>query len=590
MKQIYKSKKTLFISVLLALCILLSWGEKYSVRAEESESGRVIKGTDIGRAENVVAINKDTLRLYYYPDLTAGDDYYIAELYDEELEHSVQDADEIEYTDITDANIGKHIIESDIGTNIYIILDNSSSAEKIKDSLVEQCGFLGTNDSIYLFMATDSSETLAQSIGKYNSDNSSDLLNDLEEVCKTSSNESANVYAALCQVADEMKYDNSSYRNISILISDTEAKDSQNLDNVYSSIKNHNLPVYYLSPDNSTDGFEDYKLLAENSGGEIIGVDDIYSELIEGFFYRDFNLGNNALEKTNTYTIDFKNKHRTATIATITCTDETQLTDDNNKIMESVKKNINPADSADSSSSSDSDQNSDKSKDSGKLSDATNSTASDASENDASPSEPEGKNDNGSSLKKILLIAIIAVIAILAVVIVIFVILSRKKKNNPVNGTQNPGVPGGNVNPAVNAVNQNVQMGSNVQMGGGNVYPPNTQMRNSSNNSVSVKPAPQYGLPIMLEIRIKGTVLQQIQTKINGSIIIGRSNICDVMIDNTTVSRQHFAMEYDGESIYIQDLNTKNGTYLNGVKLTHKRRIEKEDKIRVGSLEIIVRW
>ena len=127
-------------------------------------------------------------------------------------------------------------------------------------------------------------------------------------------------------------------------------------------------------------------------------------------------------------------------------------------------------------------------------------------------------------------------------------------------------------------------------MGGGNVYPPNTQMRNSSNNSVSVKPAPQYGLPIMLEIRIKGTVLQQIQTKINGSIIIGRSNICDVMIDNTTVSRQHFAMEYDGESIYIQDLNTKNGTYLNGVKLTHKRRIEKEDKIRVGSLEIIVRW
>lgn len=56
------------------------------------------------------------------------------------------------------------------------------------------------------------------------------------------------------------------------------------------------------------------------------------------------------------------------------------------------------------------------------------------------------------------------------------------------------------------------------------------------------------------------------------------------------MSRQHFAIEYDGESFYIQDLDTTNGTMLNGVKMTHKRRLEKNDRITAGSLDIVVRW
>ena len=56
------------------------------------------------------------------------------------------------------------------------------------------------------------------------------------------------------------------------------------------------------------------------------------------------------------------------------------------------------------------------------------------------------------------------------------------------------------------------------------------------------------------------------------------------------MSRQHFAIEFDGESFYVQDLDTTNGTSLNGIRLKHKRRLEPNDKITAGSLDITVRW
>lgn len=83
---------------------------------------------------------------------------------------------------------------------------------------------------------------------------------------------------------------------------------------------------------------------------------------------------------------------------------------------------------------------------------------------------------------------------------------------------------------------------------------------------------------------------KQIDIRINGSIIVGRSDLCDVFLADECLSRQHFAIEFDGDSFFVQDLDTTNGTMLNGVKLSHKRRIEKNDKITIGSLNIVVRW
>jgi len=109
-------------------------------------------------------------------------------------------------------------------------------------------------------------------------------------------------------------------------------------------------------------------------------------------------------------------------------------------------------------------------------------------------------------------------------------------------------------------------------------------------SNITMAPKARIGVPITLDI-ISGEIHLGTRTEfINRSAIVGRSENCEIRIEDETISRQHFAIEYRDGSFYIQDLETTNGTYLNGVRLTHKRRIVKNDKIKAGALEIIVRW
>lgn len=98
------------------------------------------------------------------------------------------------------------------------------------------------------------------------------------------------------------------------------------------------------------------------------------------------------------------------------------------------------------------------------------------------------------------------------------------------------------------------------------------------------------GKPVTLVMLKEGKIIREQNVKINGSLIVGRADTSDIEVDEPGMSRQHFVIEYDGESFYIQDLDTTNGTKLNGVKITHKRRLEKNDHIKIAGLDIIVRW
>lgn len=100
----------------------------------------------------------------------------------------------------------------------------------------------------------------------------------------------------------------------------------------------------------------------------------------------------------------------------------------------------------------------------------------------------------------------------------------------------------------------------------------------------------EEGEKLTLVLSSKGKSVKTIQANVKGSVIVGRSDLCDIYIDDLAMSRQHFAIEFDGESFYVQDLDTTNGTSLNGIRLKHKRRLEPNDKITAGSLDITVRW
>lgn len=68
-------------------------------------------------------------------------------------------------------------------------------------------------------------------------------------------------------------------------------------------------------------------------------------------------------------------------------------------------------------------------------------------------------------------------------------------------------------------------------------------------------------------------------------VYIGRDPECEVHIPTTTISRQHVRIFCRGEEYHVEDLDSTNGTYINGVKI--KRCVlRNNDQITVGDITI----
>lgn len=67
--------------------------------------------------------------------------------------------------------------------------------------------------------------------------------------------------------------------------------------------------------------------------------------------------------------------------------------------------------------------------------------------------------------------------------------------------------------------------------------------------------------------------------------VIGRADNCDLVLDNQLVSRSHAVIETNGNSVTIRDLQSHNGTYVNGVKV-ERAWLKNGDEIRLGGSQI----
>lgn len=83
---------------------------------------------------------------------------------------------------------------------------------------------------------------------------------------------------------------------------------------------------------------------------------------------------------------------------------------------------------------------------------------------------------------------------------------------------------------------------------------------------------------------------KRITLKVTSSIIVGRSNVCDVFIEDSKMSRQHFAVEYTDGVFMISDLESVNGTFVNGVKVLGRQRLNSGDLIIAGLTKIRIEF
>jgi pSer/pThr/pTyr-binding forkhead associated (FHA) protein len=70
-------------------------------------------------------------------------------------------------------------------------------------------------------------------------------------------------------------------------------------------------------------------------------------------------------------------------------------------------------------------------------------------------------------------------------------------------------------------------------------------------------------------------------------LTIGRDSANDLIIDHPLASRRHARLERDEQGYFVRDLESTNGTYVNGDKVEGARQLHNQDIIWVADVEIV---
>lgn len=70
--------------------------------------------------------------------------------------------------------------------------------------------------------------------------------------------------------------------------------------------------------------------------------------------------------------------------------------------------------------------------------------------------------------------------------------------------------------------------------------------------------------------------------------IIGRSETCDLCLEDPLASRNHAAVSVDGQELRVDDLGSRNGVFVNEERVDKTRRLQHGDRLRIGSQTMIV--
>ncbi len=93
-----------------------------------------------------------------------------------------------------------------------------------------------------------------------------------------------------------------------------------------------------------------------------------------------------------------------------------------------------------------------------------------------------------------------------------------------------------------------------------------------------------------LEVYFNG-VLKHSLSMDSDLIMIGRGKDNDLVIDNMGVSGHHAVLSRKNDVLFIEDLNSTNGTFVNSQKVTGRQRISPQDTIVIGKHSIkLTEW
>ncbi len=87
-----------------------------------------------------------------------------------------------------------------------------------------------------------------------------------------------------------------------------------------------------------------------------------------------------------------------------------------------------------------------------------------------------------------------------------------------------------------------------------------------------------------LVVSLDGVVIKEVQIT-KDKTTLGRRPYNDIVIDNLAVSGEHAVLQMVGSDVFIEDLNSTNGTYING-KAIKKQLLTHNDTVEIGKYKI----
>ncbi len=90
-------------------------------------------------------------------------------------------------------------------------------------------------------------------------------------------------------------------------------------------------------------------------------------------------------------------------------------------------------------------------------------------------------------------------------------------------------------------------------------------------------------MPKMI-VSIDGVVIKEVQLT-KDRTTLGRRPYNDIVIDNLAVSGEHAVVQMTDGQVFLEDLNSTNGTYVNG-KAVKKQLLQDGDSVEVGKYKI----
>ena len=90
-------------------------------------------------------------------------------------------------------------------------------------------------------------------------------------------------------------------------------------------------------------------------------------------------------------------------------------------------------------------------------------------------------------------------------------------------------------------------------------------------------------MPKMI-VSIDGVVIKEVQLT-KDRTTLGRRPYNDIVIDNLAVSGEHAVLQMMASEVYLEDLNSTNGTYVNG-KAVKKQLLQNNDTVEIGKYKI----